>query len=312
MQTRAVIFEEPGRLSVDQVGLTDPKGDDLVIESVWSGISSGTERLLWSGDMPSFPGMGYPLVPGYETVGTVADAPSHLSHRIGQQVFVPGSVAYRDVRGLFGGTAATLVVPESKAYQVDTSLKSDAVLMALAATAYHAITANGASLPDLIVGHGVLGQLIARMTLALGAETVTVWETNPERRAADGYQVLDPAQDGGSAYKNIVDVTGDSEILDQLIRHLTPGGEVTLAGFYSQRVGFSFPPAFMKEARIRIAAEWKPEDMEAVLRLLGEGNLSLAGLVSHHMPTGDAQAAYEAAFGDPSCLKMVLNWRELS
>ena len=30
----------------------------------WSGISTGTERLLWSGRMPPFPGLGYPLVPG--------------------------------------------------------------------------------------------------------------------------------------------------------------------------------------------------------------------------------------------------------
>jgi myo-inositol-1(or 4)-monophosphatase len=35
-----------------------------------SGISTGTERLLWDGTMPPFPGLGYPLVPGYETVGT--------------------------------------------------------------------------------------------------------------------------------------------------------------------------------------------------------------------------------------------------
>ena len=37
----------------------------------WSGISTGTEKLLWSGRMPPFPGMGYPLVPGYESVGRI-------------------------------------------------------------------------------------------------------------------------------------------------------------------------------------------------------------------------------------------------
>jgi len=24
----------------------------------WSGVSSGTEKLLWTGEMPPFPGMG--------------------------------------------------------------------------------------------------------------------------------------------------------------------------------------------------------------------------------------------------------------
>jgi 3-hydroxyethyl bacteriochlorophyllide a dehydrogenase len=312
MQAHAVIFKEPGCLAVDRVELTDPGVDDLVIESVWSGISSGTERLLWSGDMPAFPGMGYPLVPGYETVGKIVEASGQHSHRIGEQVYVPGSSSYKDVRGLFGGTASTLVVPESKAYRVEESWKSDSVLMALAATAHHALTNNASSLPDLVVGHGVLGRLIARIAIALGADNIKVWDTSSHRRDAQDYSVIDPSEDEGSRYSHIVDVTGDADILDQLIAHLNPNGEITLAGFYSQRVSFAFPSAFMKEARIRVAAEWKPEDMDAVLKLLGEGRLSLAGLVSHHMPTGDAQAAYEAAFGDPSCLKMVLNWRELS
>ena len=43
----------------------------------------------------------------------------------------------------------------------------------------------------------------------------------------------------------------------------TPRGEVVLAGFYSERMSFAFPPAFMKEARIRVAAEWQPEDIHA-------------------------------------------------
>ena len=33
-----------------------------------------TEKLLWNGTMPHFPGMGYPLVPGYESVGRVIEA----------------------------------------------------------------------------------------------------------------------------------------------------------------------------------------------------------------------------------------------
>jgi 3-hydroxyethyl bacteriochlorophyllide a dehydrogenase len=54
--------------------LTAPQSTDVVIDIAWSGISSGTERLLWEGRMPSFPGMGYPLVPGYESVGRIVDA----------------------------------------------------------------------------------------------------------------------------------------------------------------------------------------------------------------------------------------------
>ena len=62
----------------------------MTVETRWSGVSAGTERLLFTGRMPAFPGMGYPLVPGYESVGRVVDAGPDAD-RIGTQVFVPGA-----------------------------------------------------------------------------------------------------------------------------------------------------------------------------------------------------------------------------
>ncbi len=35
-----------------------PWKDDLIVDVGLSGISTGTERLLYSGTMPTFPGMG--------------------------------------------------------------------------------------------------------------------------------------------------------------------------------------------------------------------------------------------------------------
>ncbi|MBM3481151.1 MAG: chlorophyll synthesis pathway protein BchC, partial [Alphaproteobacteria bacterium] len=90
MDAFAVVLKEPGRLFVDRVGLAPVGADDVVVDVEWSGISTGTERLLWSGAMPDFPGMGYPLVPGYETVGRVVGAGSGAQHRVGERVFVPG------------------------------------------------------------------------------------------------------------------------------------------------------------------------------------------------------------------------------
>jgi 3-hydroxyethyl bacteriochlorophyllide a dehydrogenase len=40
------------------------------------------------------------------------------------------------------------------------------------------------------------------------------------------------------------------------VSRLAPGGEIVLAGFYDEPLSFTFPPAFMREARFRIAAQW--------------------------------------------------------
>lgn len=309
MQTVAVVLEEPERLSLSRLDLTDPGEDDVVVDIDFSGISTGTERLLWSGRMPAFPGMGYPLVPGYESVGRVTAAGAGSGARVGERVFVPGARCFGAVRGLFGGAASRLVVPGHRVVAIDDDLGEEGVLLALAATALHAIGESRRT-PDLIVGHGVLGRLLARVALALGGEPPVVWERNPARSdGAAGYAVMPPDDDRRHDYSLICDVSGDAKLVDALIGRLRAAGEIVLAGFYSDPITFAFPPAFMKEARLRVAAEWQASDLLAVKRMIEEGSLSLAGLITHREPAEKAASAYRTAFTDPSCLKMILDWR---
>lgn len=308
MDTLAVVLEEPERLTLRRLDLIPPADGDVVVDIEWSGISTGTERLLWSGRMPAFPGMGYPLVPGYESVGRITAAGASSGGKVGDRVFVPGARCFGDVRGLFGGAAARVIIPGAKALPVGNMLGEEAVLLALAATAYHAIA--GGHAPELIVGHGVLGRLLARIAIAIGAEPPTVWETNAGRHdGAAGYKVCTPDDDARRDYRSIHDVSGDPRILDTLIARLAKGGEVVLAGFYSDQLSFTFPPAFMREARIRVAAEWRKLDLLSVRELIDTGKLDLAGLITHRHGAADADAAYRTAFGDPACLKMILDWR---
>ena len=309
LDTVAVVMEGPEQLSLRRLALNAFTADDVLVDIEYSGISTGTERLLWTGRMPNFPGMGYPLVPGYESVGRVIDAGANARARIGDSVFVPGASCFKDARGLFGGAARRLVVPSARAISISERVREQGVLIALAATAQHAICA-GDTPPRLIVGHGVLGRLLARLTIAAGHAPPTVWETNPARRhGATGYPVIDPADDEKRDYETIFDVSGDSTILDSLISRLARRGEIVLAGFYEKSLSFAFAPSFMREARIRVAAEWKPYELAATLTAIHSGQLSLDGLITHCVDAGKAGDAYPIAFGDSACLKMVLDWK---
>jgi 3-hydroxyethyl bacteriochlorophyllide a dehydrogenase len=314
MKTMAIVLEQPEHIAFSRLDLTPAGPSDVVVDIEFSGISTGTEKLLWNGRMPQFPGMGYPLVPGYESVGRVVDVGADSKHRVGDRVFVPGARCYGEVRGLFGGAASRIVVPGLRVEPVAESLGQQAVLLALAATAYHAVACGGKRTPivppDLIVGHGVLGRLLARMTVAAGFAPPTVWETNPKRAAgSDGYPVMTPDDDPRRDYRAIYDVSGDAQILDSLVQRMGPGGEIVLAGFYTEPLHFLFAPAFMREVTLRCAAEWQRPDLLAVLELTQTGRLSLDGLITHHSDPMHADNAYRTAFGDSDCLKMVLDWR---
>ena len=313
LTTHAIVLQAPEKLALCELPLVAPEAGDVVVDVSYSGISTGTERLLWSGRMPAFPGMGYPLVPGYESVGTIVDAGPAARCRIGERVFVPGARCYGDVRGLFGGAASRVVLPADRAPAIADDLGRDGVLLALAATAYHALAQPDAVAPGLIVGHGVLGRLMARIACALFDDVPLVWENNPRRAAgAIGYRVVHPDVDDRTDYAAIYDVSGAQGLLDTLIGRLARGGQVVLAGFYDQPLQFAFPPAFMREARLRVAAEWQPSDLRGVLDLIEAGRLSLGGLITHTRDAraaDGADAAYRTAFTDPDCLKMVLDWR---
>jgi len=309
LNATAVVLQGPECLELRQLPLDAPGAADVVVDMEWSGISTGTERLLWNGRMPAFPGMGYPLVPGYEGVGRISAAGDQAGLAVGQRVFVPGARCFGAVRGLFGSAAERVVVPAARVTPVAEELGERAILLALAATALHAVEIAHAT-PELIIGHGVLGRLLARIAVLRSTGPVVVWETQAARRGgAEGYQVLDPADDSRRDYRSICDVSGDAAAIDKLVGRLAPRGEIVLAGFYAGALAFDFPAAFMREARLSIAAQWQPDDLHNVKRLCESGELSLHGLITHRAAAADAPSAYRTAFNDPECLKMHLDWR---
>lgn len=316
MKAKAIVFESPKSLRIRELDLATMGPSDIEVAVSFSGISTGTERLLWEGTMPPFPGLSYPLVPGYETVGTVANLGAEVSGlRVGDHVFLPGSYAFQGVQNIFGGSGSRLVVPHDRAVKLDPALGNKGVLLALAATAHHVFTVGregvSKAYPDLIIGHGIMGRLLARMVVAAGKPPPVVWETQTIRQAgASGYDVIHPDQDARKDYRCICDVSGDAGILNHVIPKMAPGGEVVLAGFYKQDLSFAYAPAFMREATIRVAAQWKKHDLDAVAAMFHDGSLPLEGLITHTEKAQHAQQAYEVAFGDPQCLKMVLDWRD--
>ena len=311
MITKAVVMSEPGSLSIQPVDLKSPSKEDIVIDINYSGISTGTEKLFYNGKMPQFPGMGYPLVPGYESTGEVVQAPKDSNLKIGDMVFVPGADCYSgSVKSLFGGAAQMIISSPNRLIKIDPTMGCNGALFALAATARHAIAGFGNKMPDVIVGHGVLGRLLARLVMLAGEKPPIVWEKNILRHSgATDYEVVLPEYDERSDYDCIFDVSGDSEILDSLIGRVRKGGEVVLAGFYPDRIGFGFAQAFLKEVSLRVSAEFTPEDVATTKLLIEDGSLSFDGLISDVYSAKNANEAYSTAFNNAECLKMVLDWR---
>ena len=220
LNSLAVVLEKPEHISLSRLSLDAPAAGDVVIETEWTGISAGTERLLFTGAMPDFPGMGYPLVPGYENVGVAVDAGRETGIEIGARVFVPGARCFGEIRGLHGGAASRLVSPASRVVRVPDWLGERSILLALAATAFHALTGSASLGGVLIVGHGVLGRLLARPRGAFGRDASDRLGDGTRRALKAGWdtrwsrRTMTVATD----YQTVFDVSGDASILDSAAR----------------------------------------------------------------------------------------------
>ena len=244
MKTLAVVLERPEHLVLSRLAVVPAGDDDVVVDIEWSGISTGTERLLWTGRMPPFPGMGYPLVPGYESVGRVSCG-RRIGPRVGERVFVPGARCFGDVRGLFGGAASRLVVPARAAVPHRRELGRGGRAAGAGRDGVSRDARAAARVqPDLIVGHGVLGRLLARLALAAGAPPPVVWERNPSAAGGRGRLRGRRSRRRSAARLSRRSTTSAAmpRCSTRLIARLAPGGEIVLAGFYSERLSLRFPP----------------------------------------------------------------------
>lgn len=184
-QARALWYVAPGVAELRSAPLAAPASGEALIRTLWSGISRGTERLVFNGlhdpghrermraplQEGDFP---FPVKYGYCAVGRVEQGPSQLVDRT---VFCLHPHQDRFV----ARTDALFPVPDGVPPR-------RATLAANMETALNAIWDSGAGPGDriVVVGAGVVGLLVASIAARLPGAEVTVLDTDDSRRAMAG------------------------------------------------------------------------------------------------------------------------------
>jgi 3-hydroxyethyl bacteriochlorophyllide a dehydrogenase len=313
--THAIVFERAGHLGTCEASLREAAPDEVVVDTKYSSISAGTERLLFGGALPGFPMLRFPLVPGYEAVGVVARVGADVRGiRVGDEVFVGGSMCYTDVAGVFGGNAARTIKKASQVVPLDGIPLARAPLLALAATSLHGVRRLGdvAGRTVCVLGMGAIGQFAARFLVAAGARVVCA-DVNAARLAVVpvGCEALDlaatPLDEALQDLDAIVEATGRSEEIARSARALRPGGTIVLLSYYDE-LRTPYVDLFVKEISLLVAREWAHDDLLAARDALASGSIDVGNLADHVVPVAEYERAYRTAFEDPSVPKVILQW----
>jgi threonine dehydrogenase-like Zn-dependent dehydrogenase len=243
---QAFWLREPGCGEIRAVGLPEPGPGDVVVRTVRSGISRGTETLVFRGRVPldqharmrapfqegDFPG---PVKYGYLSVGAVEEGPAELR---GRMVFClyPHQTAYVVPAG------AVTVVPEDVP-------ATRAVLAGTVETAVNALWDAAPAVGDrvAVVGGGMVGCCVARLLRSYPALHVTLVDVDPGRADVAAALNVDFAlpDDAPEGLDLVVHTSATSEGLQRSLDLLGPEGTVVDLSWYGDaQVRLSLGSAF--------------------------------------------------------------------
>ena len=233
LDARAFWVRSPGHGEIRPVTLAPPGPDEVLVRTLYSGVSRGTETLVFAGSVPpalyatmrapfqdgDFPG---PVKYGYLNVGAVEQGPVELC---GRTVFClyPHQTAYVVPAG------AVTVVPEDVP-------PARAVLAGTVETAVNALWDAAPLLGDrvTVVGAGMVGCCIARLLSQFPGVQVTLVDVNPGRADVAGAVGVDFAlpADAADGRDLVVHASATAAGLQRSLDLLAPEGEVIDLSWY--------------------------------------------------------------------------------
>jgi 2-desacetyl-2-hydroxyethyl bacteriochlorophyllide A dehydrogenase len=304
-RSRELWFTGPRAIEMREGPIPEPTSRQVLARALASGVSQGTELLLYRGEGPtpfdpSVDAPGAPTYPrryGYAWVGEIVGGASAPGVALGARVFALAPHGDFHAIDLAEARPIDPAIPPRRA-----------VLAASLETAITCVWDAAVQLGDSVVvlGGGVVGLLVARLAASAGGR-VRLIEPSPRRRRAAqalGIDATSPEDDVPRADADVVvEATGNPELLDRAIAHAAREAVVVVASFYGSRTAPVPLGSDFHRRRIRLqssqvssmppsrAARWTvARRFDLVRSLLLDP--SLDALVAEAHPFADAARVY--------------------
>ena len=333
MRARRLVCEAVGRVEWESFEIAaQPAPHEVVVRSVCSLISAGTETALYSGTHIGFSQDGPPMLPqelGYALAGVVQAVGGAVT------AWAPGDwvVAYAA-----HGDWAVCDVRTAKIWRLPPPVSFEqGALAVMGGISAVGVRQGQVALGETVVvlGLGLVGQLAARLARAAGARPVIGVDFFPKRvqvaaEAAvrafnpdeiDVGQMVGDLTDGRMA-EVVIEATGNPAVIPQALELAGDGGRVVLLG--SPRGTVEIDPYAVHQkgvsligAHARVSGHaqtvrdpWTRErNLELVLRLFADGSLSDGGLISHRIQPEAVGEMYERLVERPrDFLGVLIEW----
>jgi 2-desacetyl-2-hydroxyethyl bacteriochlorophyllide A dehydrogenase len=315
---KAVVIEEPGKITVSSLADPTPGPTEAVIDVEACGIC-GTDIHVLEGDLPMTP---YPIVPGHEFCGEVVAVGSDVRNiRAGDFVAVDPSLFCGHCRfcrlGRFnlcenwnatgvtrnGASAEFVLVPAANAFPLPAETpKHWGTLVEPLSCAVHGFDQIDPRLASsyLIYGAGTMGLLLAQLARHAGAGAVEMVDKNParfelaKRLAADRVGASADELDRPGGWDVVIDATGVVPAIEDGLRRVGRGGTFLMFGVAGKDAVARFSPFRVYNDEIRIIGSMAVlHSFERALELLVRGVIDCEAMITHRYPLDEYATAIE-------------------
>jgi L-iditol 2-dehydrogenase len=332
-----------GHVALRELPTPRPGPGEVLLAVRAAGIC-GTDLHIYHDEYPTRP----PVVLGHELAGEVAavgDGVSQVApgdrvttetyfHLCGTCRFCRGGQPNlcperRSIgSGVNGGFAPFVIVPERNVHQLPehVSFQEAALTEPLACVVHGALELPKVTAGDVavIAGPGAIGLLTLQVARAAGA-TVVVLGTAADRRRLDLARELGAARavdvDAEDALPIVEELTGGwgADVVFEcsgagpaalgLLPLARRGGQYAQIGLFGRPVAWDLDQVCMKELRVTGSNASVPSAWRTALRLLGDGSVRAAPLISDVYPLSDWERAFRR-FEKREGVKLLLDpWR---
>ncbi len=343
---KVLAFEGPRKLGYRDEDVSAPGAGEVLLRTLYSGISAGTELTAYRGTNPYLHKTwdvsrrlfttaqagaakpDYPLVGwGYEEVGEIVEVGAGVTDlEAGQRVF--GIWGHREKKVVTAEYARDRLIPAHVT-------PVHGVFSRIGDIALNAVLDAGVNLGETVAvfGMGVIGLVLAQLARLSGARVIVI-DMIPERLALAQKQGADHIIDakaggvaeqikdltGGRGADICFEVSGSTRALHEATRAVAYSSKVVAVGFYQgDGVGLALGEEYHHNRISLVCSQisgvnpalghrWdRPRLTREFMALVASGRVDLQPLVTHLIPFDEAAAAFELIDTKPeSVLQAVL------
>jgi 2-desacetyl-2-hydroxyethyl bacteriochlorophyllide A dehydrogenase len=338
-----VVFAGPNQVELETFQVPDPEPQQVVVRTTRTLVSAGTEvKALLNLREGAGTATRYPVRPGYSSVGVVESVGAGVEHvRPGDRVLTMGRHASHTLVDLHPkeSAAAGQSAPGYLQPLPDGVADDDAVFAILGSVALHGMRKVSFQLGEscVVLGQGVVGQLLGQLARAAGAAPVIGIDLVPSRldlaRKAGIHAAIDAgAEDAEAAVQRLThghgadvcfEATRSAKNFPTLLRVAALQGRIVVVGSLAGTVEISLYEEIQRK-ELTIVGAWQPRapvvphaafpwsqqrNRQTFLDLVQAGTLRVDHLITRRGRTADAPRLYgEIAAGPGDWLGVLFEW----